>query len=503
MGTPKADGGMGFRDIHHFNLALLAKQCWRLIQNPNSLWAKCLKGQYFPKCSFMEAKKGYRASWGWSNLIEARDCFMGEGCFWQVSNGNDINIWKDKWLPPPNAAKVRVIGDIPANDPSSVGSFIDWDLRGWNTTAIDHVIHPQDIQRIVDIPIGDGEVLDCFLWPWNKIGVYTVRSGYHWYHTSMSIPRAPSIGSSHQFDPKIWKILWSIKTLPKVRNFSWRVLHGQLQLCTAYTRERSFRTLCVLCGKTEETFEHLLLLCHWVDPIWFGSPLGIRIDKRKITTFDRWLISICNHCPSSEREAVLTLISTICWAIWKERCHFVYQHREVSPPSTIRAARNLALEFRHASASMRNSRVPRLHMQWLPPPFGHHKINSDASWFPPDHTGVGIVIRDSNRVMIAGSSLLKKCGSVTDAEAAALLVGSELVASLQLQNIIFESDLEEVITEINKNHNKVNWRTHLIIQQIRRSCSMFNSCSWVWIPREANRVAHVAASLAFRSVDPL
>ncbi|KAL6141999.1 hypothetical protein ACLB2K_060283 [Fragaria x ananassa] len=238
--------------------------------------------------------------------------------------------------------------------------------------------------------------------------------------------------------------------------------------------------LCLVHGKTEETFEHLLHLCHWVDPIWFGSPLGIRIDKRKITTFDRWLISIYNHCSTSEREAVLTLISTICWAIWKERCHFVYQHREVTPPSTIRATRNLALEFRHASASMRNSRVLRLHMQWLPPPIGHHKINSDASWFPPDHTGIGIVIRDSNRVMIVGSSLLKKCGSVTKAEATAILAGSELVVSLQLQNIIFELDSEEVIIEINKNHN-----------------------NWVWIPREAYRVAHVASSLAFGRVDPV
>ncbi|KAL6129809.1 hypothetical protein ACLB2K_073158 [Fragaria x ananassa] len=103
---------------------------------------------------------------------------------------------------------------------------------------------------------------------------------------------------------------------------------------------------------------------------------------------------------------------------------------------------------------MRNSQVPRLHMQWLPPPIGHHKINSDASWFPPDHTGTGIAIRDSNRVMIAGSSLLKKCGSVTEAKATVILAGSKLAASLQLQDIIFKSDSEEIISEINKKHNK-------------------------------------------------
>lgn len=34
---------MGFRILKEFNLALLAKQCWRLIHNPDSLWAQVIK----------------------------------------------------------------------------------------------------------------------------------------------------------------------------------------------------------------------------------------------------------------------------------------------------------------------------------------------------------------------------------------------------------------------------------------------------------------------------
>lgn len=35
----KLKGGMGFRNLHTFNLAMLAKQGWRLLSNPHSLIA--------------------------------------------------------------------------------------------------------------------------------------------------------------------------------------------------------------------------------------------------------------------------------------------------------------------------------------------------------------------------------------------------------------------------------------------------------------------------------
>ncbi|KAL3521938.1 hypothetical protein ACH5RR_014772 [Cinchona calisaya] len=62
LSETKVKGGLGFRDIQHFNVALLAKQLWRLITQPNLLVSKVFNSKYFAGSSPLAARKPKGAS---------------------------------------------------------------------------------------------------------------------------------------------------------------------------------------------------------------------------------------------------------------------------------------------------------------------------------------------------------------------------------------------------------------------------------------------------------
>ncbi|KAG8480642.1 hypothetical protein CXB51_025232 [Gossypium anomalum] len=68
----KENKGFGFQNLSQFNIALLAKQGWRLIIYPNSLLAK-------------------KSIWVSKGLLQ-------DGLCWKLGNGRDIFIWNDCWI---------------------------------------------------------------------------------------------------------------------------------------------------------------------------------------------------------------------------------------------------------------------------------------------------------------------------------------------------------------------------------------------------------------------
>ena len=86
---------MGFRVLKAFNLALLAKQGWRILKNPDSLVHKVFKAKYFAETTFMEAQMGKRPTYIWRSILSTGEV-INIGSRWGIGNGSRVHIWNYK-----------------------------------------------------------------------------------------------------------------------------------------------------------------------------------------------------------------------------------------------------------------------------------------------------------------------------------------------------------------------------------------------------------------------
>lgn len=71
MCKPKNEGGLGFKELEAFNLAMLGKQVWRMLTKPETLVAKVFKARYFKKTTILNVNLGSRPSYAWRSLHAA------------------------------------------------------------------------------------------------------------------------------------------------------------------------------------------------------------------------------------------------------------------------------------------------------------------------------------------------------------------------------------------------------------------------------------------------
>lgn len=63
---------MGFKNLGTFNLAMLGKQGWRIMTNPESLIARIYKARYYPRCNFFEATLVHKPSFVWRSICKSK-----------------------------------------------------------------------------------------------------------------------------------------------------------------------------------------------------------------------------------------------------------------------------------------------------------------------------------------------------------------------------------------------------------------------------------------------
>ena len=162
---------MCFRDIQAFNLALFAKQAWRLLHNTHSLFFRVYKSRYFPNGPFMDAKLGRNPSYAWRSSLAAREIIC-EGSKWGVGDGRTIGVTTHKWL----SHKPIFLGEQQPN--LMVRDLIDGDTGQWDREKIFDLFAYRSCMKILSIPLRQNTTRDMLVWKENKSHSFTVKFAY-------------------------------------------------------------------------------------------------------------------------------------------------------------------------------------------------------------------------------------------------------------------------------------------------------------------------------------
>ena len=266
MCKSKLEGGMGFCDLWAFNLAMLAKQGWRMLFNPSSLMTRLYKAKYFPNGDILNVNLGNQPSYAWKSIPRSLE-ILKQGTRWRVGSGKKIHIWDDKWLPAPTTYKVisprKDFGDFPM-----VSVLIDQDTMSWRRDRLERIFLPFEVETILNIPISYHVQEDQLIWVGNKSAVFTMKSAYY---VARKILEGCDRGESSTSDTQapLWKKMWHLNIPAKVRIFAWRLCTNAIPtMLNINKRGIQVNPSCPLCNDGVESVVHAILRCKIANNVW-------------------------------------------------------------------------------------------------------------------------------------------------------------------------------------------------------------------------------------------
>jgi hypothetical protein len=339
LSSPKALGGMRFRDLSLFNQAMLGKQGWRLLTNPTSLCARVLKGRYFPRCDFWHAPKPSSSSYTWRSILFGRDLLL-RVVQWGVGDGKAIKILSDHWISDRPPYMLRPLKPIP--DLATVSCLIDEETDECISETVNAFFDPETVSKIMQVPISHLGDEDFVCWPHSNQGVYTVRSAYNLARSenlflSRSC-RGRGITSTYGNEEKSWKAIWKINAPNKMKIHLWRFVHDCLPSGVQLRhRHVPASDACIFCGR-EESITHAILLCPHAQEVWrlIKKSFSIRLNRREFSTPKEWLFKFLSI--STDLEA--TVLAVTFGHIWEARNDVRNNQTQSDPKGT--SARILA-----------------------------------------------------------------------------------------------------------------------------------------------------------------
>ncbi|XP_031106167.1 uncharacterized protein LOC116010798 [Ipomoea triloba] len=311
MCSPKSSEGLGFKRRHIFNIALLVKQGWRLITNPDSLVSKIFKARYFPQGNFLQAVIGSNPSYCWRSILAAQDILI-RGCGIRIGDGKSTNIFNHPWLPDTTNPFVTTnFADSQVFD--RVAELIDPATSDWNIQLINEYFNSRDVRLISQIPVSMNHS-DQWFWMKDLKGLYSVRNGYRELYGEAMQPDSCNF--------KSWNQLWRLKIPPKIKNFIWRCARNILPVKTVLRKEESkFPLIVPFVTKKWSPRSHLFLDCEFSKLVWDNTILPLHILE---ASFESWLSQVVDLDDENKSRSIIAIL----WTVWKNRNEYVWNNKQ-------------------------------------------------------------------------------------------------------------------------------------------------------------------------------
>jgi ribonuclease HI len=487
---PKAQGGIGFRNLRVFNQALLARQAWRLLHFPDSLCARLLKARYYPAGNLIDTAFIQNQSQTWRGIVYGLE-LLKKGIIWRIGDGSKVKIFRDNWLPRPGALKPD--GRKGSSRRKWVSELIRADSRTWDVEAVRECCWPHDANTILGIKLA-GRASDDFLaWSGESSGLFSVRSAYR---IGMQASLQNLSRGQSSFEPTgdrtVWEVVWKANVPQKLRVFAWRAATDSLGvLAGLYHRISSINPICSICGREEEDVHHALVRCtlaralrdelrsHWTLPT----------EEQFLAKEGEWLFHLLHNASRDTRPKIIFLL----WRVWHHRNNVVHGDGKAS----ISAPVPYLVSYHDSFTMIRSGGSDKAHFtSWVAPMLGSVKANVDAGWdSTTKNAGVGIIIRDHlGHTLLAEWKFLPFCGSAEEAEVIACLEGLRHLILLRRWPATLESDCLRVVHAItsDKEEQSASWAA---ILEAREMLKIYHDITVAKVDRVNNGVAHVLAQL--------
>ncbi|KAF7843911.1 uncharacterized protein G2W53_000816 [Senna tora] len=331
-------GGLGLRQTSLFNKALMAKQVWRVVSQPASVYSQWARAKYFSNNLELLPKKTTQPAAIW-RCLDKSGSLIFDHLWWKIATGEQVPLGSRFWWP--------LLTNYPFQH-QNVAALINSQTRTWNQPLVNQLFAPSVASNILHSPLPLCTSADSFIWKFSITGEYKVSEGYQ----LLSDTRHQNNPS--QFFP--WKYLWSLSIPSKIKNFIWRILNNALPNLTNLTRHHmQLDEICCICQRDSESLHHLFIHCTFARSIWFGSCLALRIEQFPSTDLQQCLVHWFLQAQTGNFQEVDALhVKLICLHnIWYARNKFYMEGTELSPIQTIQKIHHQYSEIRQAYARVR------------------------------------------------------------------------------------------------------------------------------------------------------